>query len=111
MSLEAWGDEPDYGEDRYTQERVDKIVAEETAELRAQIAALNDPALVRVPRDPGACALDESPWLLAFVRELHSNVSESVRPAGWSDFSDDQRERIKSAWRSLVSTIGGGDGR
>jgi len=36
MSLEAWGDDGD-ADRPYTQERVDEIVAEETAELAAEL--------------------------------------------------------------------------
>lgn len=41
MSLEAWGDDGD-ADRPYTQERVDELIAEATAELRAEIARLRD---------------------------------------------------------------------
>ena len=37
MSLEVWGDGGDQDDNGYTQERVDEIVAEETARLRAAL--------------------------------------------------------------------------
>lgn len=56
-----------------------------------------------VPKEPGTCLLDDSPHLLAFAITLHANLSEEQRPNGWSDFSDDQRERLKDAYRAMLS--------
>src|SRR5712671_910338 len=66
-------------------------------EWQATIAALRrQPSdQVLMPRAPGTCELDDSPLLFAFLAELHSNVPDDKRPTGWSDFSDEQRERIK----------------
>lgn len=54
-----------------------------------------------VPADPGSCELDDSGWLLTFMRELHSGVTQ--QPMGWSDFSDEQRERIRQAYYAMLS--------
>lgn len=56
-----------------------------------------------VPADAGTCELDDSGWLLVFMRELHSGVPEGERPTGWSDFSDGQRDRIKAAYRAMLA--------
>ena len=56
-----------------------------------------------VPLEPGTCELEDSAHLFAFMYELHSNVPEDKRPIGWSDFSDEQRERIKLAYRAMLA--------
>jgi hypothetical protein len=56
-----------------------------------------------VPVKPGSCEGDESGWLLAFMGALHSNVPEDARPKGWADFSDEQRDRIKAAYRAMLA--------
>lgn len=58
-----------------------------------------------VPADPGACELDDSGFLLIFMRELHANVPEGERPSGWASFSDAQRERIKAAYRAMLAAV------
>lgn len=64
-------------------------------------APVSSEGFVLVPVEPGTCELDDSGFLLAFVRELHSNAREA--PVSWSDFSDEQRDRIKAAWRALIA--------
>lgn len=58
---------------------------------------------VLVPREPGRCELDDSGFLLTFVRALHGNVAEEDCPSGWSDFSDEQRTRIQNAYRAMLA--------
>ena len=57
-----------------------------------------------VPVEPGTCELDDSGHLFAFMLALHSNVPEKERPTGWSDFNDNQRERIKAAYRAMIAS-------
>lgn len=70
-------------------------------EIRAALAAA--PASMTLIRtDPGSCEGDDSGHLLAFMSALHANVPEDQRPQSWSAFSDEQRERIKTAYRAMV---------
>lgn len=41
--------------------------------------------------------------MFKFMYELHANVPEIDRPMSWSDFSDEQAERVKAAFRTLQS--------
>jgi hypothetical protein len=73
----------------------------EASPLGAELGS-NENDRAQLPRDPGSCELDDSGWLLAFVGALHA--PGIAGPMSWSDFSDEQRERIKEAWRALVAT-------
>jgi hypothetical protein len=66
------------------------------------IKMTDDRSWVLVPREPGTCELDDSIWLLEFMRVLHAKV-EGHPIMGWSDFDDEQRERIKAAYRAMLS--------
>lgn len=78
--------------------------------MRAALAALPPAALsaspdgwVLVPREPGACELDDSGWLLAFMVALHSRVAGTHPIMGWADFDDEQRARIANAYRASIA--------
>lgn len=60
---------------------------------------------VLVPREPGACELDDSGWLLAFMVALHSRVADTHPIMGWADFDDEQRDRIANAYRALIAAV------
>lgn len=63
------------------------------------------PELVVVPREPGSLLFDSDPYIFAFVLALHFHVHEADHPQGWSDFSDDQRERLKAAYRAMIAAV------
>jgi len=71
----------------------------------AQAVALSDKeaGLVLVPRESGTCINDDSGALLVFMAELHSHLPEEERPLSWSDFSDEQRSRVKKAYRAMLA--------
>jgi hypothetical protein len=61
--------------------------------------------LVLVPTDPGTCEGDDSSFLLTFLRVLHSHLPEDEQPSAWMQFSDDQRDRIKAAYRAMLLAL------
>ncbi len=96
MSLEAWGDDGG-ADDLFTQERVDEIVAEETAELRAMLrsamclvhglACLGCKAQGRGMAAPGKCCRDvdcDAGWYGIGCDEVKDflEAADKLMPAG-----------------------------
>ena len=78
--------------------------------MKAALAALpqppppaDDAEWVLVPREPGPCEGDDSGWLLTFMYALHVHLPEDERPTAWMQFSDEQRMRIRNAWRLALA--------
>jgi hypothetical protein len=97
------------------------VLAEDIEDARAVLAAPVPPA-DGAPR-PCTCHPDDSPpvpcahkyalrdcktWdaaLWALISTLHSHVAEDKRPAGWSDFSDEQIDRLKRSAEAFLRAL------
>ena len=55
-----------------------------------------------VPIQPGPCTGNSDGMLFAFVMELHASLNDGFGPSGWHDFSDEQRERLRRAYRAMI---------
>jgi len=90
--------------------RCDGFLEEKLACMKAALAAIpqppppaDDAEWVLVPREPGPCEGDDSGWLLTFMYALHVHLPEDERPTAWMQFSDEQRMRIRNAWRLALA--------
>lgn len=80
----------------------EEIAVAVLAHLEAKHALVGD-GRVSMPAEPGPCMNDSDGHIMVFMSALHAHIPEDERPNSWSAFSDEQRARIRAAYRAMIT--------